>query len=76
MYSIKPTAKFQKDLKRRREYDLSLPKQLAIGEPLPVTPYRSRLAFDLRDCRRNGHFVFDENRDAQRFILTAALRDR
>ena len=42
MYSIRPTTKFQKDLKRvqRRGYDLSLLKaviqKLADGEPLPA----------------------------------------
>lgn len=42
MYSIRPTSKFQKDLKRakKRGYDISLLteiiKKLAAGEPLPV----------------------------------------
>lgn len=41
MYSIRPTTKFQKDLKRvkKRGYDISLLteviKKLAEGEPLP-----------------------------------------
>ena len=45
MYNIRPTTKFQKDLKRvkKRGFDISLLtdiiKKLAAGEPLPAVSY-------------------------------------
>ena len=57
MYSIRPTSKFQKDLKRAkmRGYDISLLtvviKKLAVGEPLPAK-YRDHDLFgDYTGCR-------------------------
>ena len=56
-YKIKPTAKFQKDLKRakRRGYDLSLLteiiKKLANGEPLPKKNKDHGLSGDYLGCR-------------------------
>ena len=57
MYSIRPTTKFQKDLKRvqRRGYDLSLLKaviqKLADGEPLPVQNRDHLLTGNYAHCR-------------------------
>lgn len=56
-YSVRPTTKFQKDLKRvqRRGYDLSLLtdiiKKLAEGETLPERNKDHRLAGDYSGCR-------------------------
>lgn len=56
-YSVRPTTKFQKDLKRvqRRGYDLSLLtdiiKKLAEGETLPERNKDHRLASDYSGCR-------------------------
>ena len=57
MYRIRPTAKFQKDLKRikKRGYDLSLLtgvlKKLAAGEPLPEKNRDHPLSGDFSGCR-------------------------
>lgn len=57
MYAIKPTARFQKDLKRiqRRGYDLSLLtaviKKLAAGEPLPEKNKDHILSGKFTGCR-------------------------
>ena len=57
MYSIRPTTKFQKDLKRvqRRGYDLSLLKsviqKLADGEPLPAQNRDHLLTGNYAHCR-------------------------
>lgn len=57
MYSIRPTTKFQKDLKRvqRRGYDLSLLKaviqKLADGEPLPAQNRDHLLTGNYVHCR-------------------------
>ena len=57
MYQIKPTSKFQKDLKRvqRRGYDISLLtnvlKKLAAGEPLPEKCRDHELIENYKDCR-------------------------
>lgn len=57
MYAIKPTAKFQKDLKRiqRRGYDLSLLteviKTLAAGEQLPEKNRDHALSGNFTGCR-------------------------
>ncbi len=57
MYSIKPTTKFQKDLKRikRRGYDLSLLtdiiKKLANGEALPEKNKDHTLGGNYQSCR-------------------------
>lgn len=57
MYSIKPTTKFQKDLKRiqRRGYDLSLLtdiiKKLAAGESLPEKNKDHALGGNYQYCR-------------------------
>ena len=57
MYSIRPTTKFQKDLKRvqRRGYDLSLLKaviqKLADGEPLPAQNRDHLLTWNYAHCR-------------------------
>ena len=57
MYKIRPTSRFQKDLKRikKRGYDLSLLtrvlKLLAAGEPLPEKSRDHPLTGDFRGCR-------------------------
>lgn len=57
MYKIRPTNRFQKDLKRiqKRGYDLSLLtrvlKLLAAGEPLPEKNRDHALTGDFRGCR-------------------------
>ena len=57
MYKIRPTSKFQKDLKRekRRGYDISLLtaviKKLAAGEPLPAKHRDHDLFGDYTGCR-------------------------
>lgn len=56
-YIIKPTTKFQKDLKRiqKRGYDISLLadiiKKLANGEPLPEKNRDHNLSGDYSGCR-------------------------
>ena len=56
-YSIRPTAKFQKDLKRvqRRGYDIALLteiiKKLAAGEVLPTKNKDHNLSGDFVGCR-------------------------
>ena len=56
-YNIRPTTKFQKDLKRvqRRGYDLSLLteiiRKLADGEPLPEKNKDHSLSGDYIGCR-------------------------
>jgi len=56
-YTIKPTSKFQKDLKRvqRRGYDISLLteiiKKLAEGETLPEENKDHKLKGDYNGCR-------------------------
>jgi mRNA interferase YafQ len=57
MYRVRPTAKFQKDLKRaqRRGYDISLlteiVKTLAAGETLPKKNKDHPLSGDYAGCR-------------------------
>jgi len=57
MYSVRPTTKFQKDLKRvkKRGYDISLLtdiiKMLAAGEPLPQKNKDHPLSGDYAGCR-------------------------
>lgn len=57
MYNIKPTSKFQKDLKRiqKRGFDLSLLtaviKKLAAGEPLPEKNRDHLLSGNFSGCR-------------------------
>ncbi|MBR6396279.1 MAG: type II toxin-antitoxin system YafQ family toxin [Lachnospiraceae bacterium] len=57
MYTIKPTTKFQKDLKRvqKRGYDISLLseviKKLANGEQLPAKNKDHLLSGDYAGCR-------------------------
>lgn len=57
MYRIRPTSKFQKDLKRvkRRGYDISLLagviKKLAAGEPLAERHRDHELSGDHAGCR-------------------------
>ena len=57
MYNIRPTTKFQKDLKRvkRRGFDISLLtdviKKLAAGEPLPEKNRDHQLSGDYALCR-------------------------
>ena len=57
MYRIRPTVKFQKDLKRikKRGYDLSLItailKKLAAGEPLPEKNRDHQLTGNYVGCR-------------------------
>lgn len=57
MYSIKPTTRFQKDLKRiqRRGYDISLLtdiiKKLAAGESLPEKNKDHALGGNYQSCR-------------------------
>ncbi len=57
MYAIKPTTKFQKDLKRvqKRGYDIALLteiiKLLALGEPLPEKNKDHPLSGDFIGCR-------------------------
>ena len=57
MYKIKPTIKFQKDLKRikRRGYDISLLteviKKLSLGEDLPPKNQDHYLIGDFKGCR-------------------------
>lgn len=57
MYKIKPTSKFQKDLKkiRKRGYDLSLLKEainiLARGEELPAKYIDHPLKGNFANCR-------------------------
>lgn len=56
-YRIRPTSKFQKDLKRveRRGYEISLLsdviKRLAAGEPLPPKYKDHALTGDYKGCR-------------------------
>ena len=57
MYKIRPTTKFQKDLKRvkRRGYDIALLadviKILASGNPLPANYKDHALSGNYADCR-------------------------
>lgn len=57
MYEIKPSTKFQKDLKhvQRRGYDISLLteilKMLAAGEPLPAKNKDHALVGNYEGCR-------------------------
>ena len=57
MYNIRPTSRFQKDLKRakRRGYDIALLtdviKKLAVGEPLPAKNKDHDLSGDYAGCR-------------------------
>lgn len=57
MYIIKPTAKFQKDVKRikKRGYDISLLtdvlKKLSTGEPLPEKNKDHSLSGNFEGCR-------------------------
>lgn len=57
MYKIRPTTKFQKDLKRvkNRGYDISLLtniiKKLAAGEPLPAKNRDHQLSVEYAGCR-------------------------
>jgi len=57
MYTVKPTSKFQKDLKRieKRGYNLSLLTEvvalLAKGEPLPGKYLDHPLKGNYKDCR-------------------------
>lgn len=57
MYNVRPTSKFQKDLKRakRRGYDINLLrdiiKKLAAGEPLPAKNKDHGLYGDYIGCR-------------------------
>lgn len=57
LYTVKPTKKFQHDLKRvqKRGYDISLLtdiiKKLADGETLPPKYCDHQLSGDLKDCR-------------------------
>ena len=57
MYNIRPTTKFQKDLKRvkKRGFDISLLtaviKKLAAGEPLPDKYRDHSLSGDYAQCR-------------------------
>ena len=57
MYTIKPTARFQKDLKRiqKRGYDVSLltevVKKLALGESLPPKNKDHFLTGNFEGCR-------------------------
>lgn len=57
MYNVKPTTRFQKDLKRvaKRGYDISLltqiVKKLANGEPLPEKNKDHPLSGDYAGCR-------------------------
>lgn len=57
MYDIRPTTRFQKDLKRvqKRGYDIRLLtaviKTLAMGEPLPGKNRDHPLAGDFSGCR-------------------------
>ena len=56
-YELRPTTKFQKDLKRakKRGYDLNLLKEvlqkLAAGEPLPIKNRDHALIGDYEGCR-------------------------
>lgn len=56
-YNVRPTTKFQRDLKRvqRRGYDISLLtaviKKLAVGEPLPEKNKDHSLSGDYSGCR-------------------------
>lgn len=57
MYNIRPTTRFQKDLKRiqKRGYDIGLLsdviKKLAAGEPLPEKNRDHSLSGDYINCR-------------------------
>ena len=57
MYAVKPTTKFQKDLKRiqKRGYDISLLatiiKELAVGERLPKKNKDHQLFGNFSGCR-------------------------
>ena len=57
MYNVRPTSKFQKDLKRvkKRGYDIDLLtdiiKKLAAGEPLPAKNKDHDLSGDYVGCR-------------------------
>lgn len=57
MYIVKPTAKFQKDVKRikKRGYDISLLtgvlKKLSAGEPLPEKNKDHSLGGNFEGCR-------------------------
>lgn len=57
MYKVRPTSKFQKDLKRakKRGYDIdlltSIIKKLAAGEPLPAKNKDHELSGNYIGCR-------------------------
>lgn len=57
MYIVKPTAKFQKDIKRikKRGYDISLLtdilKKLSAGDPLPAKNNDHSLSGNFEGCR-------------------------
>ncbi|MCM1296772.1 MAG: type II toxin-antitoxin system YafQ family toxin [Muribaculaceae bacterium] len=57
MYNVRPTSKFQKDVKRakKRGYDMDLLrdiiKKLAAGEPLPAKNRDHDLTGDYAGCR-------------------------
>ena len=75
MYTVKPTSKFQKDLKRvqRHGYDIDLltevVEMLAAGETLDA-----RLASDLQNFRQCTVSVSYPNRDAFRLVLRTDYR--
>lgn len=64
MYKLRPTTKFQRDLKRvkKRGFDISLLtnviKKLAVGEPLPEKNRDHRLFGDYAGCRE-CHIALD-----------------
>jgi len=57
MYNIRPTTKFQKDLKRVKKRGFDIPlltdiiKKLAAGEPLPEKNRDHQLSGDYAGCR-------------------------
>jgi len=81
MYTIKPTSKFQKDLKRaeKRGYNISLLTEviaiLAKGEPLPEKYLDHPLKGDYKGCREchitpDWLLVYRKNEDTLFLYLT------
>ena len=78
MYNIRPTSRFQKDLKlaKRRGYDIDLMtdiiKKLALGEPLPAKNKDHDLSGDyvgFRECHITPDWLLIYELDGDDLIL-------
>ena len=85
MYNIRPTTKFQKDLKRvkKRGFDISLLtdiiKKLAAGEPLPEKNRDHQLSGDYagcRECHITPDWLLIYEVDGDELIFISPGRDR